>query len=275
MTVKKYASEKPVDEGTRAALVTGASAGIGASFARLLAREGHPLLLVARRENRLQDLAAELRATHGVRCEVLPADLTDPQAPARVTDYARAQGLDVDILINNAGLSGNDTFAATPWPTLAAEIQLMMTAVTELAHHVVPGMKRRGRGLIVNVSSLAAFAPPAESLLYTGIKSYVLHMSQALDMELKRDGINVTALCPGFTRSEFHDVMGTRDAASKLPKALWQEPDDVVREAWAAVNAGEPVCVPGTVNKVLAGAMRPIPRSLQYRLGRDHNPFAH
>lgn len=190
-------------------------------------------------------------------------------------DYATAQGLDIDVLINNAGLSGNDPFAATPWRTLAAEIQLMITAVTELAHRVVPGMKERGWGRVVNVSSLAAFAPPAESLLYTGIKSYVLQMSQALDMELKLDGINVTALCPGFTRSEFHDVMGTRDAASAMPKMLWQEPDDVVREAWTAVNAGKPVCVPGTVNKVLAGAMRPIPRALQYRLGRDHNPFAH
>ncbi|WP_323793677.1 SDR family NAD(P)-dependent oxidoreductase [Nocardioides sp.] len=190
---------------SRAALVT------GASFAWLLAGEGHPLLLVARREDRLQDLAAELRATHGVRCEVFAADLTDPDTPARATDYATAQGLDIEVLINNAALSGNDTFANTPWPTLAAEIQLMITAVTELAHRVAPGMKERGWGRIVNVSSLAAFAPPAESLLYTGIKSYVLHMSQALDMELRRDGINVTALCPGFTRSAFHDVMGTRD----------------------------------------------------------------
>lgn len=264
-----------MSNGEHAALVTGASAGIGASFARLLAAEGHPLLLFARREGRLRELATDLRATHGVRCEVLAADLTDPDAPTAITDHAAALGLALDVLINNAGLSGNDPFTATPWPTLAAEIQLMVTAVTELAHRVAPGMKERGWGRIVNVSSLAALAPPAESLHYTGIKSYVLHMSQALDMELKPDGVHVTALCPGFTRSEFHDVMGTRDAASAVPKVLWQQPDDVAREAWAAVNAGKPICVPGTINKVVAAAMRPMPRSLQYRLGRDHNPFTH
>ncbi len=151
----------------------------------------------------------------------------------------------------------------------------MVTAVTELAHRVVPGMKERGWGRIVNVSSLAALAPPAESLLYSGIKSYVLLMSQALDMELGRDGIHVTALCPGFTHSEFHDVMGARDAASKVPRVLWQQPDDVAREAWVAVNAGKPICVPGKVNKLLAAAVRPLPRALQYRLGRDLNPLAH
>jgi uncharacterized protein len=100
-------------------------------------------------------------------------------------------------------------------------------------------------------------------------------MSQALDMELKRNGINVTALCPGFTHSEFHDVMGTRDEASRLPRVLWKQPEDVVRKGWAAVNAGKPICVPGAVNKVLAGAIRPLPRAVQYRIGRDTNPFAH
>lgn len=264
-----------MDATSRGALVTGASAGIGTSFAKLLAAEGHDVLLVARREDRLNELAEELRQAHGVRCEVLAIDLTDAAAPARIVEHAADQRFVIDILINNAGLSGKGSFAATPWPTLAAEIQLMVTAVTELAHRVVPGMQERGWGRIVNVSSLAALAPPAESLLYTGIKSYVLNMSQALDMELKRDGIHVTALCPGFTHSEFHDVMGTRDEASRLPRVLWQQPADVVREGWAAVNAGKPICVPGKVNKVLAGMIRPLPRALQYRLGRDRNPFAH
>jgi len=260
---------------TMGALVTGASAGIGRAFARLLAAEGHDLLLVARREDRLNKLATELRDTFEVRCDVLSADLTDPAAPARIVDYAQAQGLQIDVLINNAGMSGNDTFADTPWASLAAEIQVMVTAVTELAHLVVPGMKERGRGRIVNVSSLAALSPPGESLLYSGIKSYVMVMSQSLDMELKPHGINVTALCPGFVHSEFHDVMGTREKASKLPGVLWMQPEDVVAQAWAAVNAGKPICVPGTVNKMLAAAMRPVPRSLQYRLGRDRNPLAH
>jgi uncharacterized protein len=257
---------------TRTALITGASAGIGAAFARHLAAEGFSLLLVARRAEKLEDLAAELR-DDTIRCDVFSADLTDPTAPRAIVDFAREQGIHIDVLINNAGLSGKTAFAETSWETLAGEIQLMVTAVTELAHLVIPGMRERGWGRIVNLSSVAAFSPPGASLLYTGIKSYVLNMSQSLDMELKPDGINVTALCPGFTHSEFHDTMGTRDTASKLPAILWQEPEDVVREGWSAVSKGKPVCVPGTVNKLISNSMRPVPFSLQYVLGRTFNPF--
>ncbi|MCV7432478.1 SDR family NAD(P)-dependent oxidoreductase [Mycolicibacterium bacteremicum] len=257
----------------RAALITGASAGIGAAFARHLAAEGLDLLLVARRAERLEELAAELGQAHGVRCEVFAADLTDPAAPAAITDHAGRIDLPIDVLINNAGLSSSTTFSNTPWESVAAEIQLMVTAPTELAHRVIPGMKDRRWGRIVNLSSLAAMSPPGGGLLYTGIKSYVLDVSQSLDMELKPHGIHVTALCPGFTHSEFHDVMGTRDAADRLPGFLWQQPEPVVREGWAAVTKGNPVCVPGTVNKVAAAAMRPIPQRIQYYLGRDLNPF--
>lgn len=258
---------------TRTALITGASAGIGAAFARHLAAEGYALLLVARRVERLQELAAELTAKHGVRCDVFAADLNDPAAPGAIVAFADEQGIAIDVLINNAGLSGKTAFADTPWTKLAAEIQLMVTAVTELCHRVLPGMRERGWGRIVNLSSLAAFSPPGASLLYTGIKSYVLNMSQSLDMELKPQGIHVTALCPGFTHSEFHDTMGTRDAANKLPGLLWQESDEVVREGWEAVMKGKPVCVPGFVNKVVAGSMRPLPVALQYHLGNRLNPF--
>ena len=257
----------------RTALVTGASAGIGETFARTLAADGLDLVLVARREEKLRSLADELTAQHGIRCEVLGADLSDPTAPAKIMDFVAEQGLDVDVLVNNAGMSGSEAFATTEWESLAAEIQVMVTAVTELAHRVVSGMKSRGYGRIINLSSLAAFAPPGESLLYTGIKSYVLNMSQALDMELKPHGVNVTALCPGFTHSEFHATMGSQDAASKLPDILWQDAQAVVTEGWAAVNAGKPVCVPGVVNKVLSHGMRPVPYRLQYVLGRTFNPF--
>lgn len=258
---------------SRTALITGASAGIGAAFARHLASEGYALMLVARRVDRLKELADELAAKHGVRCDVFAADLSDPAAPEQIMAFAQAQGIAIDVLINNAGLSGKSAFADTPWPKLAAEIQLMVTALTELCHRVVPGMQERGWGRIINLSSLAAFSPPGASLLYTGIKSYVLGISQSLDMELKPQGIHVTALCPGFTRSEFHDNMGTRDAANKLPAMLWQEADEVVREGWQAVMKGKPVCVPGVVNKVVASSVRPLPVSLQYHLGNKLNPF--
>ncbi len=255
------------------ALVTGASAGLGKAFARHLAAEGHDLLLVARREERLRELAAELEHAHGARCEILAADLADPRAPRQIVEYAREVGLSIDVLINNAGGSGKDAFSVTPWAQLDSELQVMVTAPTELAHLVIPGMRERGFGRIVNLSSLAAFQPTGAGLLYTGIKSYVLHASQALDMELKPHGINVTALCPGFTHTEFHEVMGTADDAGRLPEVLWQQPDDVVREGWDAVNSGKAVCVPGPVNKVLAASMRPVPLRVQYTLGRTLNPF--
>lgn len=258
---------------TRTALITGASAGIGAAFARHLASQGYALLLVARRTDRLRTLAAELTRQHGIRCDVFAADLTDSGAPAAILDFAAQHRIHIDVLINNAGLSGKDPFASTPWPTLAGEIQLMVTALTELCHRVLPGMQARGWGRIINVSSIAAFAPPGASLLYTGIKSYVLGMSQALDMELKPQGIHVTALCPGFTHSEFHDAMGTRDQANQLPAILWQEADAVVQEGWQAVMKGKPVCVPGAINKLIAGSVRPLPISLQYRIGNSMNPF--
>ncbi|MEJ7633278.1 SDR family oxidoreductase [Aeromicrobium sp.] len=260
---------------TRTALITGASAGIGATFARTLASDGLDLILVARRRERLEELAAEIITAHGVRCEVFDADLSDRSTPQAIAAFLADRRLTVDVLINNAGLSNSVAFAEADWDALAGELQVMVSAVTELAHIVVPGMKERRWGRIINVSSLAAFAPPGESLLYTGIKSYVLNMSQALDMELKPHGVHVTALCPGFTHSEFHDVMGTREAATKLPSVLWQEPEAVVREGWAAVNAGKPVCVPGVVNKIVSHAMRPVPFRLQYQLGRRMNPFKH
>lgn len=255
------------------ALVTGASAGIGTAFARHLAAENHDLILVARRAGRLEELAAELHQQYGVRAEAIAADLSVPAAPGAIIDRANELDMPIDVLVNNAGLSSSTKFSDTPWESVAAELQIMVTAVTELTHRVIPGMKERGRGRIVNLSSLAAVSPPGEGLLYTGIKSYVLNMSQSLDMELKPHGIHVTALCPGFTYSEFHDVMGTRDAADRLPGFMWQQPEDVVREGWAAVTAGRPVCIPGVVNKMSAAAMRPIPGRIGYYLGQKLNPF--
>lgn len=257
----------------RTALITGASAGIGAAFARHLAKEGYGLLLVARRAEKLQALATELQQAYQVPCTVFTADLNDPTAPQAIMDFAKKEQINIDVLINNAGLAGKGSFAGSPWSELAGEIQVMITAVTQLCHLVLPHMRAQGWGRIINMSSIAALSPPAESLIYTGVKSYVLNMSQSLDMELKPQGIHVTAVCPGFTHSEFHDHMGTRDAANKLPSLLWQEADVVVAEGWRAVMRGQPVCVTGMVNKVMASSMRPLPLTLQYFLGNRLNPF--
>lgn len=259
--------------GGKTALITGASAGIGEAFARLFAAKGFHLVLVARRVDRLEALSAQLSADHGVRCTPLAADLSDPKGVRALMRAVKQKKIDVDVLVNNAGMSGSYRFAEAEWSELAAEIQVMITALTELAHAVVPGMKERGYGRIINVSSIAAYAPPAASLLYTGIKSYVLNVSQSMDMELKQHGVNVTALCPGFTRTEFHDVMGTRNAANQFPDFVWQDAADVVQEAYDAVMSGKPVCVPGWVNRLTVAGLRPLPDVLRYQLGLRLNPF--
>lgn len=260
--------------GSRTALVTGASAGIGAAFARQLAAAGHDVVLVARREQRLKELAIEIEAAHGVRCDVFAADLADPDAPAAIMGHVEAGGTVVDVLINNAGLSGHTAFADASWDSLAAELQIMVTAPTHLSRLTAPAMRARGWGRIVNVASIAALLPPPSSLLYTPIKSYVLGLSRALHAELAPHGVHVTALCPGFTRTEFHDVMGTRATADRLPSFMWSTPEDVARAGWDAVEAGRPICVPGTLNKALAAATRPLPLVVQDWLAERANPFS-
>lgn len=249
---------------TRTALITGASAGIGAAFAELLAAEGYDVVLVARRAERLDQLGKALAGRYGIAARSLPADLADPAAPAAICGQLTEWGIEIDALINNAGLSGSTAFTETPWEKIAAELQIQINGATELIHRLAPAMRERRWGRIINLSSIAAFQPPAESLLYTGIKTYTLNMSQALNMELSRDGVNVTALCPGFTHSEFHDVMDTRDAANRLPGLLWGHADQVARAGWSAVMRGKPVCVPRAINKVLAASMRPVPLAVQY-----------
>ncbi len=250
----------------RTALVTGASAGIGAAFAELLAAEGFDLVLVARRVDRLDQLGRTLADKYGISARSLPADLADPAAPEAICNQLTEWGVEVDALINNAGLSGSTAFTDTPWEKIAAELQIQVTGATDLIHRLAPAMRERGWGRIINLSSIAAFQPPAESLLYTGIKTYTLNMSQALNMELSRHGVYVTALCPGFTHSEFHDVMNTRDAANRLPWPLWGNADQVARAGWSAVMRGKPVCVPRAVNKFLAASMRPVPLLAQYKI---------
>lgn len=250
------------------ALITGASAGIGQAFARLLAEQGYRLVIVARREERLRELAGELEHAFGVSVTPLTADLADPNAPSELARQLDELDIRPEVLVNNAGFSIREGFLEADWSTHAREIQVMMTAVTELCHRLAPAMRERGRGYIINLSSLAAFAPTAPGLLYTGIKSYVLHASQAMDMELKPHGIHVTALCPGFTWSEFHDVMGNRERMNRLPGLLWTTAEEVAAAGYHDVRAGKPVSVPGRVNKMLSGVSRWMPEALRYQFGR-------
>ncbi|MDR3446653.1 SDR family oxidoreductase [Dyella sp.] len=241
-------------------LVTGASAGIGAAFARELAARGHDLVLTARRVERLEALAQELSDRHQATVTVLPTDLAAPSAVAQLCDALDARGLRVDWLINNAGYGVPGTFEAVDWPMHEAFIRVLMTAPAELAWRLLPGMRERGYGRIVNVASLAGHIPgSAGHTLYAASKAYLIKFSQSLGLENRHLGINVCALCPGFTWSEFHDVTGTRLLMNKLPGFMWQSAEAVVREGYEAAERGDIVHVTGGVNRFIKALTKLLP----------------
>jgi len=245
----------------RLALVTGASAGIGAALARVYASHGYDLALTARRADRLHKLADELRLRHGVESLVIPADLGRPEAPAEVLATVEANGRVVDALINNAGYGLPGSFATTEWEDQRVFLQVLVTAVAEFAHRVLPGMLERKFGRIVNVASLAGLTPGAPGqTLYGPAKAFVVRFSQGLHLETQGTGVHVSALCPGFTYSEFHDVTGTRAQISEAaPAWLWLGADEVARAGYEAAEANRPICVTGAPNKAIAAVAKIIP----------------
>ena len=244
----------------RTALVTGASAGIGKAFAELLAERGYALILTARRADRLEALAAELRAAHGVTVAVLPADLAEPAAPAGLCAALTARGLTVDVLVNNAGYGVPGAYARTDWQRQADFIQVLVTAVAELTHRLLPGMIERRWGRVVNIASLAALVPAAPGhTLYAASKAFLVKFSESLAGEVRSAGVHVTAVCPGFTYSEFHDVTGTRAQMQGMPRWMWQDARAVVDEGYAAAMAGQSMVVTGRVNKAVAFGARHFP----------------
>lgn len=260
----------------RLALVTGASAGIGAAFARLLASRGYDLALTARRDDRLRALAAELRGRYGAEVVTISADLARSGAVDDILAGVAAHGRPVDALINNAGYGLPGAFTATHWTDQQDFIQVMVTAPTELAHKTVAGMAARGFGRIVNVASLAGLAPGAAGhTLYGAAKSYLIKASQSLHLETAGQGVHVSALCPGFTHSEFHDVNGTRAQISgATPRWLWMAAEPVVAAGWRAVEANQAICVPGLANKGLAALAKLVPDSLALAIvGRQSRRF--
>ncbi len=251
----------------RTALVTGASAGIGAAFARALAARGYALVLTARRADRLEALARELGDRHGVQVVTIPEDLADPAAPERLATALEARGLHVDVLVNNAGYGVPGRFDRVPWPTHDAFMRVMVTAVCELTYRLLPGMVERKWGRVINVASLAGHLPaPAGHTLYAASKAFLIRFSEALAAERAPDGVFTTAVCPGFTYSEFHDVTGTRAKVSRMPKVLWMDADAVAEQGYAAVMRGDPVFIPGRVNRLLAWLARILPAALVRRL---------
>ncbi|MFC5741187.1 SDR family NAD(P)-dependent oxidoreductase [Dyella tabacisoli] len=244
-------------------LITGASAGIGAAFARALAARGHDLVLTARRVERLETLADELRRKHNATVTVLPNDLADPAAPQQLCDALAQRGLHVDWLINNAGYGVPGTFESNSWTAHADFIQVLMTAPTELAWRLLPAMREHGYGRIINVASLAAHVPGSVGhTLYSASKAYLVKFSQSLALENRHLGVNVCALCPGFTWSEFHDVTGSRDMMNKLPGLMWQTAEEVVHQGIDAVEYGKVVYVTGRVNRIIKTLVKLMPDRL-------------
>ncbi|MEO6518680.1 MAG: SDR family oxidoreductase [Pseudoxanthomonas sp.] len=243
------------------ALVTGASSGIGAAIAREYARRGKPLILTARRIDRLHALAVELSAL--VPCEVIAADLSDPAAPQQLFEQTQARGWFVDTLVNNAGYGVPGRYLSQSWKTHAQFLQVMIVAVGQLTHLYLPAMEAAGRGRILNVASLAGLVPAsAGHTLYGATKAWLIRFSEALALESRKHGVHVTALCAGFTYSEFHDVNGMRAQVSRLPKFLWLDAAQVARIGVDAVESGKMRVVTGSINKLVAFISRYMPDAM-------------
>jgi hypothetical protein len=237
------------------ALVTGSSSGIGAEIARELARRGHGVTLVARREDRLKALADELAQAHNVRAEVIAADLTDAASRGEIPAEVERRGLIVDILVNNAGFSTMGPVHRGKRDDELAMVRTNIEAVVDLCTLFVAGMVSRRRGAILNTASTAAFQPLPGQAVYGASKSFVLSYGRALGTELRGTGVTVTTLCPGPVETGFAEAAGMTDAEAgeSLPKFMWVAPADVAKAGVAGLDAGHLVVIPGAANRV--GAM--------------------
>ncbi len=249
-------------DGRRTALITGASAGIGKAFAEQLAKDGFDLVITARRKDRLDALAEDIRRDRGVKVLVIAEDLCDPRAPERIVTELRERNVDIDVLVNNAGFGLARMYVDSTWQQQADMIQVLVTQVAHLTHALLPGMLERRYGRILHVASLAGLIPGApSSTLYAGCKAFLVKFAESLAAEVQGSGAHVTAVCPGFTYSEFHDVKGTREIVRRLPSAMWQPADVVARDGIDAAMRGEVVFVPGPVNRLIAILLRHLPQT--------------
>jgi short-subunit dehydrogenase len=243
-------------------LITGASSGIGAALARRFAARGQNLVLTARRLERLEALATELRASHGVAVEVIVADLAEPGGTAALLEALQQRGLTIETLVNNAGFGLRGAFAEASWPEAEAMLQVLVSAPLQLCHGLLPAMQARGQGQVLNVASLAGLVPGLPgSTLYSACKALLIRFSQSLAAENRRTGVRVLALCPGYVRSEFHTVLGVEEQMRRLPGLFWMEADELARQAIAALDGPAVVRVPGAVNGLIAGLARWLPPS--------------
>ncbi|MBI1182435.1 MAG: SDR family NAD(P)-dependent oxidoreductase [Alphaproteobacteria bacterium] len=251
----------------KTALITGASAGIGRELARVFAERGYNLVLVARRAEALEQLAAELYDAWGTTVTVLPKDLSRPAAPQQIFDAVRDAGIHVDVLINNAGFGAFKGFTDTPLARVSGMVQLNVAALTAMCHLFAGPMIEAGEGRILNVASVAAFSPTPNAAVYGASKAYVLSLSEALSEELKPHNITVTALCPGLTETEFSQVATGKAGNPAVPDFMKLDARQVAQEAFDAVHAGEVVKINGLVYQLGVEWLRYTPRFMVRSIG--------
>jgi short-subunit dehydrogenase len=249
------------------ALITGASSGIGAELARLCAAAGYDLVLVARRAAALESLSQELASKHGIDARVVAVDLSEEDAPDRIVRALESR--DIDLLINNAGFGVHGAFTETDWDAERRLLQVNVMALVRLTKLVLPGMKQRGKGRVLNVASTAAFVPGPFMALYYASKSLVFSFSLALASEMKDSGVTVTALCPGPTTTEFQQVAGI--GGSRLFRGPAMTAEAVAREGFEAMMAGRAEVIAGSRNRIMILGARLAPRSLLAALARRLN----
>ena len=247
------------------ALVTGASSGIGEELARQLAARGHDLVVVARDRGRLETLAKELEHEHAASVQVLPADLTDNEQLREVEDRCHDAVAPLDVIVNNAGFGSFGAFHTLDVEGETREIQLNVVALVRLTHAAASTMVPRGRGGILNVSSLAGFQPGPMNAVYGATKAFVTSFTEAVHEELKGTGVRTTVLCPGFTRTGFQAAADV--PAGDVPGFMWQEAAAVAREGLDALEKNRAVCIPGNLNKVLGNFSAVTPHAITRRLG--------
>jgi uncharacterized protein len=226
------------------ALVTGASAGIGAALARGLAERGYGVTLVARRAERLQQLASELAEAHGIRAQAVPADLADAAERDRLAGEVEQRGLTVEVLVNNAGFGIYSSFAGSEREREVQQVRLLIEAVVDLDARYVPGMVERGRGAVINLASTAGFTPLPGNGTYAAAKAFVLSHSESLHAEVRPHGVTVTAVCPGPVATEFQEA-NDPVFTEGMPRFTWTDPETVAEEALKAVERGKRSVIPG------------------------------
>ena len=246
------------------ALITGATAGIGASYANLLAKEGFDLILVARDLPRLNKVAKELNKRFGVKTQCIKADLTKPSQLAKIEKRVADLKKPIDVLVNNAGFGIKDSFTVSNLDKEQELLDVLVTAPMRLTHAVLPVMVKRDTGIIVNVSSVASFIAGGT---YSAAKSYLTVFSESLHTELRGTNVKISALCPGFTRTEFH-ARG-RMKMTALPKFMWLNSDELVSKSWKYAKANRVICIPGWQYKILSAIARNAPRPIVRKVGMN------